>query len=275
MEHLDVFDCSNVFMGSYFTDDRDCAHCNREHTLVYCYSGELEIVENGRKTILRPGDCAFLRRDNRLWMHKRVRPGQPYRSFVLKFSRKFLREFYQTLNKREIPAGATRNRASLVKLPADRLDIRSLFESVIPYFDAEVKPSEEILKLKMMEGVYAILNTDESLYASLFDFVEPWKIDIVEFLEQNYMNDLSMEDIAYYTGRSLATFKRDFKKVSELSPQKWLIRRRLEAAHRMISSGTKRVTEACFDVGFKNLSHFSKVYKDFYGVAPTMSVAAD
>ena len=240
-----------------------------------CYSGELEIVENGRKTILRPGDCAFLRRDNRLWMHKRVRPGQPYRSFVLKFSRKFLREFYQTLNRREIPAGATRNKASLVKFPADRLDIRSLFESVIPYFDAEVKPSEEILKLKMIEGVYAILNTDESLYASLFDFVEPWKIDIVEFLEQNYMNDLSMEDIAYYTGRSLATFKRDFKKVSELSPQKWLIRRRLEAAHRMISSGTKRVTEACFDVGFKNLSHFSKVYKDFYGVAPTMNVAAD
>lgn len=275
MEHLDVFDCSNIFIGSYFTDDRDCAHCNREHTLVYCYSGELEIVENGRKTILRPGDCAFLRRDNRLWMHKRVRPGQPYRSFVLKFSRKFLREFYQTLNRREIPAGATRNKASLVKFPADRLDIRSLFESVIPYFDAEVKPSEEILKLKMIEGVYAILNTDESLYASLFDFVEPWKIDIVEFLEQNYMNDLSMEDIAYYTGRSLATFKRDFKKVSELSPQKWLIRRRLEAAHRMISSGTKRVTEACFDVGFKNLSHFSKVYKDFYGVAPTMNVAAD
>lgn len=275
MEHLDVFDCSNVFIGSYFTDDRDCAHCNREHTLVYCYSGELEIVENGRKTILRPGDCAFLRRDNRLWMHKRVRPGQPYRSFVLKFSRKFLREFYQTLNRREIPAGATHNKASLVKFPADRLDVRSLFESVIPYFDAEVKPSEEILKLKMIEGVYAILNTDESLYASLFDFVEPWKIDIVEFLEQNYMNDLSMEDIAYYTGRSLATFKRDFKKVSELSPQKWLIRRRLEAAHRMISSGTKRVTEACFDVGFKNLSHFSKVYKDFYGVAPTMNVAAD
>lgn len=275
MEHLDVFDCSNVFIGSYFTDDRDCAHCNREHTLVYCYSRELEIVENGRKTILRPGDCAFLRRDNRLWMHKRVRPGQPYRSFVLKFSRKFLREFYQTLNRREIPAGATRNKASLVKFPADRLDIRSLFESVIPYFDAEVKPSEEILKLKMIEGVYAILNTDESLYASLFDFVEPWKIDIVEFLEQNYMNDLSMEDIAYYTGRSLATFKRDFKNVSELSPQKWLIRRRLEAAHRMISSGTKRVTEACFDVGFKNLSHFSKVYKDFYGVAPTMNVAAD
>lgn len=273
MEHLEVFDCSNVFIGSYFTDNRDCAHCNREHTLIYIHSGELEITDGGRKTTLHQGDCAFLRRDNRLWMHKRVIGDIPYRSIVLKFSRQFLKEVYQTLNKRDLPSEAQRNRTSLVKFPSDRIDVRSLFESVLPYFDAGVTPSEEILRLKMMEGIYVILNTDESLYASLFDFVEPWKIDIVEFMEQNYMNDLSMEDMAYYTGRSLATFKRDFKKVSDLSPQKWLIRRRLEAAHKMISSGTKRVTEACYDVGFKNLSHFSKVYKEFYGVAPTMNMA--
>lgn len=41
MEQLDVFDCSNVFIASYFTNDRDCAHYNREHTLIYIHSGEL------------------------------------------------------------------------------------------------------------------------------------------------------------------------------------------------------------------------------------------
>ena len=76
--------------------------------------------------------------------------------------------------------------------------------------------------------------------------------------------------IAGYTGRSLATFKRDFAKISELTPQKWIIRRRLETAHDLIKSGKKKVTEACFDVGFKNLSHFSKVYKETYGYAPSM-----
>lgn len=272
MEHLDVFDISNVFIGSYFTDDRDCAHCNREHTLIYIRSGELEITENSRKTILREGDCAFLRRDNRLWMHKRVTGDNPYRSIVLKFSRKFLKEFYHTLDRRKLPSDVSRNKASLVRFPSDRVDVRSLFESIVPYFEAGVTPTEDILRLKMTEGVYAILHTDESLYASLFDFTEPWKIDIVDFLEQNYMNDLSMEEIAFYTGRSLATFKRDFRKVSELSPQKWLIRRRLEAAHHLLVSGARRVTEACFDVGFKNLSHFSKAYKELYGVAPTLTV---
>lgn len=269
MERLDVFDYSNVLIASYFTDDRGCAHENREHTLIYLCSGELEIEERGKKTVLHPGNCAFMRRDNRMWLQKHVKEGEPYHSIVLKFSRAFLREFYQTLDNRQLPADSMREKVSLRILPENRPDIRSLFESVMPYFDAGEKPSEEVLKLKMIEGVYVLLNTDRNLYASLFDFAEPWKIDILDYLNENYMYDLSMEEIASYTGRSLATFKRDFAKVSDLTPQKWIIKRRLEAAHTLIKSGKKKVTEACFDVGFKNLSHFSKIYKDAYGVAPS------
>ena len=44
------------------------------------------------------------------------------------------------------------------------------------------------------------------------------------------------------TGRSLATFKRDFAKVSDLTPQKWIIRRRLEAAHELIVSGKRKIS---------------------------------
>ena len=100
--------------------------------------------------------------------------------------------------------------------------------------------------------------------------MEPWKIDILDYLNENYMYDLTLEEIASYTGRSLATFKRDFAKISDLTPQKWLIRRRLEAARELIHSGRRKVTEVCFDVGFKNLSHFSKVYKKTFGHSPSV-----
>lgn len=132
----------------------------------------------------------------------------------------------------------------------------------------DVKPSDDVLKLKMVEGLYVLLNTDRNLYASLFDFVKPWKIDLLDYQNENYMYDQSMNETASYTGHSLATFKRDFAKVSDLTPQKWIIKRRLEVAHKLIKSGKKKVTEACFDVGFKNLSHFSKIYKEAYGVTP-------
>lgn len=270
MEQLNVFNCSNILIASYFTDDRDCAHENREHTLIYLCSGELEIEERGRKTLLHPGECAFIRRDNRVWLQKHADHEHPYRSIVLKFTNAFLREFYYTLDRKKIPVESKREKVSLRILPNSRPDIRSLFESVVPYFDADVKPSDNVLKLKMIEGAYVLLNTDTNIYASLFDFVDPWKIDIIDFLNDNYMYDLSMKEIASYTGRSLATFKRDFAKVSDITPQKWINRRRLEAAHELIKSGRKKVTEACFDVGFKNLSHFSRIYKETYGYSPSM-----
>ena len=211
-----------------------------------------------------------MRRDNRMWLHKKVENGKPYRSIVLKFSRPFLRDFYRSLDNRLIPGDAKRDKTSLRVLPSDRpghpFTVRighSLFRS------PERNPPKDMLKLKMTEGVYVLLHTDRNLYASLFDFVEPWKIDILDYLNENYMLDLSMNEIASYTGRSLATFKRDFAKVSDLTPQKWIIKRRLEAARDLILSGKKKVTEACFDVGFKNLSHFSKIYKEAYGVAPS------
>nr|WP_262919796.1 AraC family transcriptional regulator [Niabella hibiscisoli] len=77
-----------------------------------------------------------------------------------------------------------------------------------------------------------------------------------------------MEQIASYTGRSLATFKRDFSKISNLTPQKWLIKRRLEAAYIKLKEEGKKVQDVYIEVGFKNPSHFSTAFKRQYGVPP-------
>lgn len=102
----------------------------------------------------------------------------------------------------------------------------------------------------------------------MFDFSKPWKMDILDFMEENYTSDLSIEEIAHYTGRSLATFKRDFKKISDLTPEKWLIGRRLEKAYELIKGGRKKVVDVYAEVGFRNPSHFSTAFKKRFGIAP-------
>ena len=102
-----------------------------------------------------------------------------------------------------------------------------------------------------------------------FHFNEPWKIDILDFLNKNYMYEFTMEDLAHYTGRSLATFKRDFKKISDLTPEKWLIRKRLEVAYNLMKEGGNKVVDVYTKVGFRNQSHFSAAFKKQYGIAPT------
>lgn len=263
---------SDLFLAMYFDGGKSCLHRNHSHVLVYMYSGEMVIDERGKTTRLHKGDCAFIRKDVSVQMTKQAWNKEQFKAIFLMFTPKFLRGFYSRLNRNSIPKDAKRNKTSLHKLPSNRPDIISLFESMTPYFNSNIQPTEELLQLKMMEGMYVLLNTSKDLYASVFDFADPWKIDILDFLENNYMNDLSMEEIANYTGRSLSTFKRDFKKCSTLSPREWLIRRRLEAARELIKKGNHKMTEVCFEVGFKNFSHFSKIYKETYGFSPAKDI---
>jgi len=77
-----------------------------------------------------------------------------------------------------------------------------------------------------------------------------------------------MEEWASFTARSLSTFKRDFARISDLTPQKWLIRRRLEAAYDKLRNEDKKPSDVYLEVGFKDISHFYHVFKKEYGYAP-------
>lgn len=74
---------------------------------------------------------------------------------------------------------------------------------MVPYFDSQTEPSLEIFELKMQETLVVLLQLDERFYPCLFDFSQPWKIDIEEFINENYMYDLSLDEIARFTGKSL------------------------------------------------------------------------
>jgi AraC-like DNA-binding protein len=188
-------------------------------------------------------------------------------SLSLTFKRSLLREFYNKMDKSKIPQNIPLPEDNFYRIEA-RPDITSLFQSLTPYFDSNVKPSEEIVKLKLQEGIHALLNTGMQFYPMLFDFTTPWKIDILDFLNENYRDDLTMEEIASYTGRSLAAFKRDFAKLSDLPPQKWLINKRLQVAYGKLQDEGKKVSDVYLEVGFKNLSHFYSAFKKQFGFSP-------
>lgn len=261
---------SNIFLNFRSIEDTVCDAGIPEHCLLYICSGEVEFIDKGKRTILKEGDCAFIRRDIRVMMHKRsCKKNNYYQSILLRFTRKLLLDFYRKLEPDTIPTDVKRRKESIVKLNVTP-DVQSLFDSIKPFFNSDVEPTEQWLNMKIIEGLYVVLNADKNIYASLFDFTNAWKIDILDFLNENYMYDLSLDELARYTGRSLTTFKRDFKKLSDLTPEKWIVRKRLEVAHDMIVREGKKVKDVIIDVGFKNMSHFSRIYKEMYGNAPSM-----
>ena len=263
-----IFNYNNVFYSFFYDDTGGCTHRSREFAMNYVYSGEM-VVDNGHERIhVGKGECVFIPRDHHITLYKRTCDGERYCGIFLMFTRAFLKEMYDKFGRREIPADTPKLDSGVIKLPRTA-EIASLFASMTPYFDPEVKPHDDFMQLKLQEGLLALLHIDRRFAPTLFDFNEPWKIDILDFMNRNYMYEFTVEELAHYTGRSLATFKRDFKKVSDLTPEKWLIRKRLEVAYALMKEGGRKIADVYTEVGFKNQSHFSSAFKKLYGVAPS------
>ena len=83
------------------------------------------------------------------------------------------------------------------------------------------------------------------------------------------MFNMPLDKFGYLTGRSLTTFKRDFKKAFNTTPQTWLTQKRLELAHYQLMQKKRKPVEVYLETGFENLSHFSFAFKKHFGYAPT------
>ena len=263
-----IFNYNNVFFSFFYDDASACIHRSHEYAVNYVYSGEM-FLDNGKEQIhVRKGECVFIPRDHHITMYKRSCDGERYCGIFLSFTRNFLREMFYKLDRYREAAGMSKLEPKVVKLP-DTPEIASLFASMTPYFNTDEKPLDDFMHLKLQEGLLSLLHIDKRFATLLFDFNESWKIDILDFMNKNYMYEFTVEDLAHYTGRSLATFKRDFKKVSDLTPEKWLIRKRLEVAYGLMKEGRKKIIDVYAEVGFKNPSHFSTAFKKQYGIPPT------
>ena len=87
-------------------------------------------------------------------------------------------------------------------------------------------------------------------------------------MEENFNKTLTVEEFASLSGRSLTTFKKEFRTIYNVPPKRWVTRKRLERAYSLLSTDEKNVTEVCFEVGFENLSYFTQLFKQNFGITP-------
>lgn len=87
-------------------------------------------------------------------------------------------------------------------------------------------------------------------------------------MRQHFCEPLKLEDYATLCGRSLSSFKRDFKSVYGAAPGDWLVGQRLAYASQLLVERGRNVTQACFESGFGSVSHFIRAFRDAYSLSP-------
>ncbi|MGN6396859.1 MAG: helix-turn-helix domain-containing protein [Mucilaginibacter sp.] len=236
-----------------------------DHVLGYIFSGASELYVNGRNYVFHEGEFRFLRKNQLAKFAKRPPKGGEFKTISVIMDRETLRSVAEELKLQA--AGPYTGEPAMVLKPASLL--RNYLSSLSPYIDNAGDTGEMLTKLKVKEAVMILLQTNPELKDALFDFSEPGKIDLEGYMNEHYRFNVDLNRFAYLTGRSLATFKRDFEKVFHTSPNRWLQQKRLNDAWYLIKEKGWRTSDVYMEVGFKDFSHFSFAFKKAYGIAPS------
>jgi len=234
------------------------------HAFARVVSGEMKVIQADKTYSFVAGDTLLFPRNQLSTLIKNPLNGQPYKAVVISLTPERLKDFY-TKNPIHFTGPPIHKITTFEKDPM----LESFFASLIPYFDLKTELPERIVSMKIEEALTILRAIDRNTDNFFANFSQSDKPDIADFMEKNYMFNLTLEKFGYLTGRSLTTFKRDFKKAFNSSPQKWIIQKRLELAHYQLSEKGRKPKDLYLEIGFENLSHFSFAFKKHFGYAPT------
>lgn len=92
--------------------------------------------------------------------------------------------------------------------------------------------------------------------------------EAISYIENNFQNDISVESIAAICGLNRSYFGKIFKETMGKSPQEFLMNYRMIKAAELLKLTKLSIGDIGNAVGYENQLHFSRAFKNVYGVSP-------
>ncbi len=256
-----------LFYSCYATTNRVEEQFVPDHVFTHVLEGNISFFSGGAHRMFRAGDMMLVKRNQLAKVTKHPPAGGECRSISIRLNQDILRAFSIEYG---LQADHPYMEENIVLLKQDDY-YKSFIDSLTPYLSPSAPAAgESLTQLKTKEAILHILRLNKKAGDLLFDFSEPGKIDLEEFMTRHFAYNVEMKQFAYLTGRSLATFKRDFERLFHTSPGRWLQQKRLAQAYYLIKEKRKKPSDVYLEVGFEDLSHFSFAFKKEFGQAPSL-----
>jgi len=265
MEIPNATDKGKVFMTCIIEQEYTWENIYPQHILAYIFSGELSLSYGKNNLTFISGDTILVPKNQLSRSVKKPIGDVPFKCLTIALPEEKLREFYIV---NPILNTWSENISKQRPIKPDPL-LDSFFGSLLPYFDMQDELPDPLVSIKIQELLTIIDTVDKRASSILGTFSEIGKIDLEKYMKEHFMYNLSLERFAFLTGRSLTSFKTDFKKIFKKTPGKWLTEKRLELAHYKLTAEKQKITDVYHSVGFENLSHFSFAFKKAFGYNPS------
>lgn len=261
--------CKDLLLTKY-----DCPQKQRKESfylernlIIYVINGKRTFHKNGKSWVLSEGVCAFINQGTHI---SEKEPEDDWCVMAFFMPDSFLRQIMEE-NRTSLPSVAFTEdgRDHVIPLNVNELS-RSFFTSMLTYFTQNTPPPENLLELKFKELILSLLSNEKNgnFLAYLHYLNQNNYPSIQEVVQNNYLFNLSVAEYAHLAYRSVPTFKREFKKIFNDSPARWIMKQRLKLATGLLKNTTLSVGEITLECGFENQTHFSRRFKESTGVSP-------
>ena len=236
---------------------------------VVILSGKKIIHAQEGDMILEAGSAFFAEKGSYI-MSEILSSENTYRTLLFFIGDTFLESFLTTHYPQKKVTSSKHSARTICKIELSPL-LQASVQSAIPYFLHDSGHSNKLIGLKMQEVLLNIIDGDKDgqLLELLQTINSRRRRNLNRLLDKYYRKPITIEELAALSGRSLSSFKRDFKEVFNDSPKRWINNRRLETAKQLILHSEQNISEICFEVGFENISYFSQLFKKKFGHSPS------
>lgn len=148
--------------------------------------------------------------------------------------------------------------------------IRYLYNNIVETFKTRTEYYKSKLRVSVLNMLISIAENYINDISDEFHERQTESIrNVLEYINENFSDDISVNDLAKYVGYSNAYLSRQFKKATSMSIVEYINYVRCVNASSKLSDGTKNVGEVALECGFKNFSYFSKTFKNVMGTLPS------
>ncbi|KZS42683.1 AraC family transcriptional regulator [Aquimarina aggregata] len=127
----------------------------------------------------------------------------------------------------------------------------------------------EVLREMQKTNDYTILNAEGFIVETSLQ--DNNRINLIfNFVQQEFSRPISLDEIADKVSMSVPGFCRYFKKITGKTFTQFVNEYRLVHAAKLLHEKQTSITDICYESGFSNFSHFSKLFKQFTGKTPSM-----
>ena len=240
-------------------------HYHNEVELLVCRKGTISAVIDNTKYLLHSGDVLFF---NSRVPHETFSEENNSQCMFLQFRiESFLQSPSDDLAK--YLTYLRRNTTKTVQLINDPIIFNSL---------CAIREESTEKKVGYANLICANVHTICGMLARHGIFSDNAQADIgslqkllpaLQFVEQNYSSELSLDEVSAAAGLNKFYFCRLFKKACGIGFSEYLNLVRVFKAEKMLKKTNKTVLEIAFDTGFSSVSYFNSIFKKYKGCTPT------